>query len=218
VRSRGWLGVGDRTVWGRPRCRWWTRVCRPSTKVIAIAATTTTATHRWTGGVCGRGVGSVWGTGRYGVVLGVGGGRAFVAQAPKSSPSPPPPPLPLVGGRAACAVEGSDRCGGPDGMGSSSSFSGAGGGRAFVAQAPMCDGYRRASRVQPTSRCTPTVVPCPFFVLRICLRGALLRRRDGNCGVFLARAVHLVFEHFREYRRLFEEDLHVHETHVLVLS
>jgi hypothetical protein len=40
---------------------------------------------------------------------GPSGGCAFIAHAPKSSPSPPPRP-PLVGGRAARAVEGSDRC------------------------------------------------------------------------------------------------------------
>jgi hypothetical protein len=67
---------------------------------------------------------------------GPSGGGAFVAHAPKSSPSPPPPP-PLIGGRTARAVEGSDRCGGTDGLGSSSSFSGGpSGGGAFVAHAP----------------------------------------------------------------------------------
>jgi hypothetical protein len=56
---------------------------------------------------------------------GQSGGGAFVACAPKSSLSPPPPP-PLIGGQVAHTVEGLDRCGGTDGMGSSSSFSGAG--------------------------------------------------------------------------------------------
>jgi hypothetical protein len=45
------------SVWGP---EWWRRVCRPRTEVVAVAATTT-ATCRWTGGVCGRGVGSVGG-------------------------------------------------------------------------------------------------------------------------------------------------------------
>jgi hypothetical protein len=58
----------------------------------------------------------VWGTGGMPVGSsssfsgGPSGGCTFVAHAPKSSPSPPPPP-PLVGGQAARAVEGSDRCG-----------------------------------------------------------------------------------------------------------
>jgi hypothetical protein len=47
---------------------WWMRVRRPRTKVVAVAATTA-ATRRWTGGARGRGVGSVWGNGRHGVVL-----------------------------------------------------------------------------------------------------------------------------------------------------
>ncbi|KAI0278745.1 hypothetical protein BC826DRAFT_976140 [Russula brevipes] len=89
----------------------------------------------------GRGVGSVDGQrAQSRVWIGVGerpacssssfsggpsGGGTFVAHTPKSSPSPPPPP-PLIGGQAARAVEGSDRCRGTDGMGSSSSFSSVG--------------------------------------------------------------------------------------------
>jgi hypothetical protein len=92
------------------------------TEVIAVA-TTTTATCRWAGSTCGRGVGLVWSSSSFSG--GRSGGGTFVAWALKLLPSPPPPP-PLVGGWAACTVEGSDQCGGMDGMGSSSSFSGAG--------------------------------------------------------------------------------------------
>src|ERR1700730_4655049 len=81
-------------------------------EIVAVAATP----WRWAGGARGGGVGSVWGNGRRGrprLSGGPSGGGAFVAHTPKASPSTPPP-LPLIGGQAACAVEGSGQCGGTD--------------------------------------------------------------------------------------------------------
>jgi hypothetical protein len=40
-----------------------------STKIVAITTTTTTATQRWTGSMCSRWFGSVWGRGWHGVVV-----------------------------------------------------------------------------------------------------------------------------------------------------
>jgi hypothetical protein len=119
ARSRGRVGMGEWTAGSSlsfrgPEC--WRRIRRPHTKVVAIDAATT-ATHRWTSGTCSRGVGSVWGNGRWGRPRLSGGpsaGGAFVAHTPKSSPLMLPP-LPLIGGQAAHAVEGSGRCGGTDG-------------------------------------------------------------------------------------------------------
>ena len=50
--------------------------------------------------------------------------------------------------------------------------------------------------------------------------GWAVQSRDGDCSVFLAGAAHLVLQHFgeREDGRLFEEDLHVHEVRVLILT
>src|SRR3984893_1661704 len=104
-----------------------TGVRRRHAEVIAVDAATA-ATHRWTSGARGRGVGSVWGNGRRGRPCLSGGpsaGGAFVAHTPKSSLSTPPPP-PLIGGRTVRAVEGSDQWRGADGMWRSSSFSGVG--------------------------------------------------------------------------------------------
>jgi len=43
--------------------------------------------------------------------------------------------------------------------------------------------------------------------------------RDDDCSEFLAGAVHLVLQHFGEdRRRLEEEELHVHEACVLILT
>src|ERR1700730_3800189 len=119
VRSRGRVSVGERTAGSSLSFRgpeWWRRIHRPHTEGVAVDATTA-ATHRWTSGVRGRGVGSVWGNGRRGrphLSGGPSAGGAFVAHTPKSSPSMPPP-LPLIGGRAARAVEGSGQCGGTGG-------------------------------------------------------------------------------------------------------
>jgi hypothetical protein len=106
---------------------WWMRVRRPRTKVVAVAATTA-ATRRWTGGARGRRVGSVWGNGRHGVVL-------VFFRGPEWWRRVRCPHTEVIAfdtataathrWRAVRAVEGSDRCWGTDGMGSSS-FSGAG--------------------------------------------------------------------------------------------
>jgi hypothetical protein len=119
---------GERTAWGRPRgCRWWRRVCRPRTEVVAVAATTT-ATCRWTGGVCGRGVGSVgertaWGPRGCRWWRRVCRPRTEVVAVAATTTA-------TCSGRAACAVEGSARYGGADGMGERTGvvlvFSGAG--------------------------------------------------------------------------------------------
>jgi hypothetical protein len=89
----------------------WRRVRCPHTEVVAVDAATA-ATHRWTGGARGRGVGP-GGDGRRGrphLSGAPSAGGAFVAHTPKSSPLTPPPP-PLIGERAVRAVEGSDRVG-----------------------------------------------------------------------------------------------------------
>src|ERR1700730_15866918 len=94
----------------------WRPVRRPHTEGVAVDAATA-ATHRWTSGACGRGVGSVWGNGRRGhpcLSGGPSGGGAFVAHTAKASPSIPRP-LPLIGGQAARTVEGSGQCGGTGG-------------------------------------------------------------------------------------------------------
>jgi hypothetical protein len=117
VKGLGWRGGTDGMVvssFRGPKC--WRHVCCPHTKVVAIDAATT-ATHRWTDGMCGQGIGLVWGNRRHGRPCLSGGpsaGGAFVAHTPKLLLSMLPP-LPLIGGRAASAVEGSGRCGGTDG-------------------------------------------------------------------------------------------------------
>jgi hypothetical protein len=119
VWSRGWVGVGEWMVGLSSSFRGlecWRHIRCPHTEVIAID-TTTTATHRWTSGTCGQGVGLVWGNrwqGHPHLSGGLSAGGAFVAHTPKASPSTPPP-LPLIGGRVAHTVKGLCQCGGMDG-------------------------------------------------------------------------------------------------------
>jgi hypothetical protein len=119
MQSRGQVGVGEwmagsSSSFRGPKC--WRHVCCPHTEVIAVDAATT-ATHRWTSGARSQGVVSVWGNrqqGRPRLSGGPSAGGAFVAHTPKSLPLMPPP-LPLIGGQAACTVEGLGWYGGMDG-------------------------------------------------------------------------------------------------------
>jgi hypothetical protein len=66
-----------------------------------------------------------------------------------------------------------------------------------------------------SSRGAAAGLPCALLQLRF--RGAVLSR-EGDWGEFLACADHLVLEHFGEDGRLFKEDPHVQEAHVLTLT